>query len=659
MLEHFGHIQVLEKEVSELIAAGEVVDRPASVAKELLENAIDAGATAISIEIRGGGSSYLSVSDNGSGILQQEVPTAFLRHATSKVRDARDLESIHTLGFRGEALASIAAVSQIELVTKTKEEFSATRISLSGGQVLSLEETARERGTTIVVRDLFFNTPARMKFLKKDVSEANAISAVVDKIALSHPEISLRYVKDGKEQLFTPGDAKLLSAIYAVYGKDFSQGLLQAVYSDGPVKVRGYVSHPDHSRGNRSMQTFFINGRYVRSATCMAALTEAYRNTIMVGRFPACVLFLDMPAELVDVNVHPAKVEVRFANEKPVFDGVYFAVKNALLQLKTQENHLSGKTALSKDSHSETPPVFPQHPVHQNRINAQEYRRLYADKPTETDRIPARQKSQDTPKGRSFSQKDEIELQSPTVTYQTVIPLSRQVVPPPVVSILKKSNPKQQSFVSPAIQKAGDSASEVLVETTEAEPSSPIRVIGELFSTYIVASQGDRMLLIDKHAAHERYLFNQLRQQSGNEHCQTVIPFPIVFSSEDYDALCSNGPQLLECGFRLEDLGNKTLMVETVPMYLSLEETEPALCEIAQKLQQGSHDLESEKKNWIYESIACRGAIKAGDVSDIRELEEMVRILQEHGEITHCPHGRPITVEMSKYAIEKLFGRKQ
>ncbi len=642
-------IQVLEKNVAELIAAGGGGDRPASVVKELLENAIDAGATAIALEIRGGGSAFLRVSDNGSGMEREDVRTAFLRHATSKVRRETDLEAIHTLGFRGEALASVAAVAKVELVTKTEDAPCGTKIVLSGGAEEFFGEAAAERGTTIVVRDLFFNTPARMKFLKTDTAEGNAVSALVDKIALSHPEVSLRYIREGKEQLFTPGDSKLLSAIYAVYGRDFAKGMLEAVNSEGSMRVWGYVSHPDSSRGNRSMQSFFINGRYVRSGTCMAALTEGYKNTIMSGRFPACVLFLELPPETVDVNVHPAKVEVRFANEKPVFDAVYFAVKNALLALSRQEP-LAGRETVEPQGRGEAPArqaaAFPsQKDKTPQHISAREYREMLGE-----GKKPA-----------PFGEQPE-ELHSPAAPYR-LSPLPAQA-PPSSMPSREEMGRRFPNLFGAAVP-APEPPKEPIPPVEEPVrglglEEEPVRVIGELFSTYILASQGEKLLLIDKHAAHERYLFNRLRDGRGaGEQAQSVLPFPLVFSAEDYGALCENEERLRECGFTLEDLGGKTLMVETVPMYLELSQAAAALSEIAAKLREGRQDLESEKLNWIYESVACRSAVKAGDVSDPKELAAIVELLQRHGEITHCPHGRPITVELTRSAIEKLFGRRQ
>ena len=512
------HIQVLDKHTAELIAAGEVVERPSSVVKELLENTIDAGATMVAVEIQNGGVTYIRITDNGAGIAREDVPTAFLRHATSKVRREEDLEAIGTLGFRGEALASIAAVSRVELLTCAAGETAGTRYTLEGGEDGRLEDTGCPQGTTIVVRDLFYNVPARMKFLKKDVSEANAVAGVVDRIALSHPEVSFRFIRDGREELLTPGDSQLRSCIYAVLGKEFSDSLLPVDYTLGGVHVHGFASKPAASRANRTMQHFFINGRYVKTRTAMAALEQAYKGAIMVGKFPACVLHLDMPPETVDANVHPAKIEVRFINEKPVFDAVYHGLKSALAAGDVPKQAvLPVRPAVGQPQaeqlHME-PPAAPRSPA--SHIDA------ILDKPPAQPTAPAPAVPSAPPAARPR-------------------PVLRDGTDAPYYAAPSYLNIERTS-VQPAAAPEPPPAPPPVREEPAAPPpaekaSEPVVYVGEVFHTYVIAQMGESLYVIDKHAAHERLLYNQLKATPHNDAQMLLEPVSVPLGREEYAAV--------------------------------------------------------------------------------------------------------------------------
>ena len=639
-------IQVLDKHVAELIAAGEVVERPASVIKELFENAVDAGATPITVEIRNGGVTYMSVADNGCGIAREDVPTAFLRHATSKVRTADDLISIGTLGFRGEALASVAAVARVEMLTATEEDDFATRYIIEGGVEMACEDAARPRGTTIIVRDLFFNVPARSKFLKKDVGEANAVATAIDRLALSHPEISVRFIRDGREELLTPGNNNLKSAIFAVMGKDFTDGLIPVDYTLGGVSVCGYVCKPTYSRANRTMQHFYINGRYVHTKTAVVALEQAYKGSIMVGRFPTCVLMITLPAETVDANVHPAKMEVRFIQEKPVFDAVYYAAKNAL--------QAGDRLPVTPREPSKQSQVEPKPAVEQLYFRTEEAPATVPSKPLQTD---------------TKDLHDDLPISIPIVSSFTKKPLFDGSVFDEPRLVLHDDADKPAMELFEAVQPAGVSAHQPLEEAKpkeepavvlSAQPEEePVRLIGEAFHTYVFAEQGGTLYCIDKHAAHERILYNPLIQNSDNEpQVQLLLsPVPITLQKDEFSALMDAEQALVAAGFEIEDFGDNTILVRAVPMLLTGCDIAATLQEIAGGLLSGKQEITTAKQEWIYHSTACRAAVKAGDSSTSAELLSLAKRVLSDDAVRYCPHGRPVCITWSKADFEKQFGR--
>ncbi len=623
-------IRVLEKQVAEFIAAGEVVDRPASVVKELVENSIDAGATALTVEIQKGGIAFLRVTDNGCGIPSSQVPTAFLRHATSKIHTQEDLEQIGTLGFRGEALASIATVSRVEMLTCLQGEIAGTRYVIAGGEEQAYEEAGCPPGTTIVVRDLFYNTPARMKFLKSDMTEAKAVAGVLDHIALSHPEISIRFLKDGKEELHTPGDNRLKSAIYAVYGKEFTAGLLPVQYELDHITVQGFVSKPSAARPNRSMQMFFINGRCVKSRTAAAAVEQAVKGSIMVGKFPACVLHIGVSCQAVDVNVHPAKLEVRFFQEKPIFDAIYHGVKTALQTGDTPKPLVFPK--------EETAPI----PVlRQEKLFSGSARPVLSDEKKET----------------SFFVKQTEEL-------PIALPAASPVARKPSAWTLQDSGNERPRQPKPPVEavsakETGTAKEEAPAPAQEWLAGRPCRVIGEVFDTYILVElDGENLWLVDKHAAHERLLYEKIKGQKEGEEAQLLLePIPVTLDKTEYAAVLESLDIFSQAGLELEDFGGGTVLVRSAPLSLEGADISGAVMEMAGHLAQSKTDVTAEHIDWLYHNMACRAAVKAGDRLDTLELAALVQELQEHPEVRYCPHGRPIYIAVKRKDLEKQFGR--
>ena len=617
-----AEIRVLDKHVAELIAAGEVVERPASVIKELLENAIDAGARHVTVEIRDGGVTYMRVTDDGCGIPRQELPTAFLRHATSKVRKEEDLASIATLGFRGEALASIAAVARVDVTTCVAGEIAGAHYAIYGGEEQVLEDAGCPVGSTFIVRDLFYNIPARMKFLKKDVSESNAVAGVVERLALSHPEIALRFIRQERTELQTAGDGDLFGCIRAVFGKAFADGLLPVEYAMGGVKVSGFTCKPEAGRQNRTMQHFFINGRYVKTQTAMVAMERAYRGVMMVGKFPTCVLRLEMPPETVDANVHPAKIEVRFINEKPVFDAVYYGVKSAI------EAGDSIHRILLRDEAPASRPVAP--PPRHPAVTAPLFE-VRQTPPTEPH--PAASFLDVAVDDRPA----EIGLADGTdkpISFTVKAPPEQPVSPPPAA----KTEPQAE-------------------QTVLEEQAPPVRLIGELMHTYILAEMGDSLYIIDKHAAHERLLYNELKKNARSDAQMLLSPLSVTVSREEHTALTENRDVLSQAGIEVEDFGSSTVLVRAVPMLLSGADIAGLLQEIAAGLAEGGRQVLSAKLDWIYHSSACRAATKAGDHNSTAELAELARRGLTDDSVRYCPHGRPVCVEMTRRELEKQFGR--
>lgn len=662
-----GVINVLDKHVAELIAAGEVVERPASVIKELVENAIDAGAKHITVEIKNGGTTFMRVTDDGCGFLREDVKLAFLRHATSKVREQDDLDHIATLGFRGEALASISAVSRLQLITKSAKEDTGTSYIIEGGEEKSFDDAGCPVGTTFVIRNLFYNIPARAKFLKKDVSEGNTVSNVVDKTALSHPEIAFTFVRDGKQALKTFGDGKLLSAIYAVFGREFATSLIPVDYQLDGITVSGYVSKPVNSRPNRNMQNFFINGRYVKSRTAMAALEEAFKGSIMVGKFPSCVLNLSLPFEAIDVNVHPSKIEVRFINERPVFDAVYHAAKSALLRHDDRKQaHFKDDSALREIRRSSTfnnaQAVFRKSgpPKVQSQIKPKDEFNPFSDIEFS--------KPNPKPKLQSLDDLHLTENKNPFDVY------SKQAVKN---TKREESYSKPQNQPLPLIQKPDTPKPAVIADKPKAEEivvtekpnSEPVvlyeqqkdelKYVGELFDTYIIVEKNQKeMLLIDKHAAHERIIYEKLKAEKAGSSAQLLLtPITVTLGKSEYDAAINHLDMFSDCSFEVEDFGNSTLLVRSAPQYIEAAEVADCITEMADYISMGKNDIFTEKMDWFYHNVACRSAIKAGHKNSAQELIDIVKTLEENPQIRYCPHGRPICIVMKKSEIERQFGR--
>ncbi len=644
-------INVLPKHIADLIAAGEVVERPSSVVKEAVENSIDAGASIITVEVQHGGITYIRITDNGSGILREDVRNAFVSHATSKIATASDLDKIGTLGFRGEALASVSAVARVEVMTRAREESVGTHYIIEGGEEKSLDDAGCPEGTTLIVRDLFFNTPARMKFLKKDVSEANAVASVMDRVALSHPEISFRFIRDGKEAMLTPGDGKLTSAIYAVFGKEFANSLIPIDYSLNSVSVSGYISKPVYSRANRNMQLFFLNSRLVKTGTGSAALTESYKNSIMTGKFPACVININVPNEAVDVNVHPSKLEVRFANEKAIYDCIYYGAKNALSK-DNERPQVELEKVISSPRFAK-PQIFIPEEAEQIKFAPKAPNAAVEEK---NEMPKANEKSVHKP---SFGF---VKLSQPEVKYTPVMKSedvndeekSEKILPMPRVTVYE---PKAES-VQEAL--ASTSTEEEITEIKEEKTALDFKIIGEAFKTYIFAECDGKLVIIDKHAAHERMIYNELKNSTdGIFMQQLLVPVTVTLSKEEFDVVQNNIETLEKAGFSVEVFGTGSVIVRECPSVIDAADVANLIEETATYLLQNRNDLISEKLDWIFHSSACRAAIKAGDKTDRYELQKFTEKLLMDDEIRFCPHGRPVLAELTRRELEKFFGRIQ
>lgn len=632
-------INILPKEVYQLIAAGEVVERPSSVVKEMIENSVDAGAKNITVEIKNGGSTYIRITDDGCGIARSEVKKVFISHATSKIKVSDDLDKIGTLGFRGEAMASISAVAKVQLLTRTPDEEIGTRYEIAGGQELDFSDAGCPVGTTIVVADIFFNTPARMKFLKKDVTEANAVAGVVERIAVSHPEISFRFIRDGKQTLITSGNGDLKSTIYSVFGREFANSLIPVDYEINNMRVSGFVTKPSMSRKSRGMQFFFINSRLVKSQTANAALEQAYRNSIMVGKFPGCVLNIECNSSFVDVNVHPAKIEVRFANEKPVFELVYYGVKNAIEMLDTpKEAHFSAPrptqtTVNGKIDFFKPKEEMPTQIQFKQESNPDDFWRVAAPD-------VLREKSPKTEEEQNY-------VEESTTTAK--LDLNKFTKP----SI---SN-EQQTSKEPETQKQSEPLPKQ--EKTQSVEVPDFRLVGEIFKTYIIIEMDGDCYMIDKHAAHERMNFEALKASTQIASQVLLSPVAVRLSREEYNAVLSNLDLYSKCGFEIEDFGNSTVLVRECPSILDGEDVSGLVEETAAKLLDGKTDITPEQMDWIFHSTSCRAAVKAGDKTSPYEMELFVKKLLSNPNIRYCPHGRPVMIKLSKYDIEKQFGRIQ
>lgn len=632
-------INILPKEVYQLIAAGEVVERPSSVVKEMIENSVDAGAKNITVEIKNGGSTYIRITDDGCGIARSEVKKVFISHATSKIKVSDDLDKIGTLGFRGEAMASISAVAKVQLLTRTPDEEIGTRYEIAGGQELDFSDAGCPVGTTIVVADIFFNTPARMKFLKKDVTEANAVAGVVERIAVSHPEISFRFIRDGKQTLITSGNGDLKSTIYSVFGREFANSLIPVDYEINNMHVSGFVTKPSMSRKSRGMQFFFINSRLVKSQTAMAALEQAYRNSIMVGRFPGCVLNIECNSSFVDVNVHPAKIEVRFANEKPVFELVYYGVKNAIEMLDTpKEAHFSAPrptqtTVNGKIDFFKPKEEVPTQMQFKQESNPDDFWRV-ASPDVVRDKSPKSEEAQNY-------------VEESTTTAK--LDLSKFTKP-------ATSNEQQANNKPETLEQTKPLPKQEKAESVEVPD---FRLVGEIFKTYIIIEMDGDCYMIDKHAAHERMNFEALKASTEIASQVLLSPVAVRLSREEYNAVLSNLDLYSKCGFAIEDFGNSTVLVRECPSILDGEDVSGLVEETASKLLDGKTDITPEQMDWIFHSASCRAAVKAGDKTSPYEMELFVKKLLANPNIRYCPHGRPVMIKLSKYDIEKQFGRIQ
>lgn len=705
-----AEIRVLDKHTAELIAAGEVVERPASVAKELLENAIDAGATQITLSIVRGGIQQLQIADNGSGIEAEYIDKAFVRHATSKITSAEDLGHIHTLGFRGEALASIASVARVEVLTRTEADEYACCYRIEGGEPQGMEPGARPRGTTVTVNDLFYNTPARMKFLKKDVSEGTFVADIVLHEALSHPEIAFRFLRDGKQQFMTPGDGQLRSAAYAVLGREFARDLLPLDGDGGVYKVTGLVTPPRACRASRSAQHFYVNGRYVKNRTMMAALENAYKGTLMQGKYPGAILRVDMPADLVDVNVHPAKTEIRFARESDVFDAVYRTVRAALAapgsgecrfdlghvakenpQPAPQQTTLPGSAPAQ--SNPQRPAVAPAQPPqpqkHFNTLSAAEYRalnKLTAPVPARTlpgtsgvmelNSVRAPFNAPSTPQFAApaphTAQEDLLDIlpdlpeQQPKAEPAVTTALAQQPAPAQLENIESPELPEEEKSATglsalPITHNGPTAQADIPPEQTTFAPapaSLPLRVVGEVFKTYIITERNNELCLIDKHAAHERILFEQLAKDYGSVPSQMLlVPVQVNLSAEEKQALLAHQELLQNSGVEVEDYGGFTVVVRAVPADVPVDDVGDMVLELANHLLNGGRDALREKTEWVLHSIACRAAIKAGDRTTTDEMLALAQKIMDGSVPPFCPHGRPCVLKLTRKELEKQFGR--
>ena len=724
-------IHVLDKHTAELIAAGEVVERPASVVKELLENAIDAGAAQITVSIESGGVKLIEISDNGTGIEAAYIPTAFIRHATSKIQTEEDLNHIHTLGFRGEALASIASVARVEVLTRTEADECASVYRIEGGEAYPIEPGARSVGTTIRVKDLFYNTPARMKFLKKDSSEGTFVADTVAHVALSHPEVSFKFIREGKLQYVTPGDGQLRSAAYAVLGREFSRDLIELDNREGVYRVWGLITQPRSCRASRSMQYFYINGRYVRNRTMMAGMEMAFKGTTMQGKFPGGILLLEMPSDLVDVNVHPAKTEVRFARENDIFDLVYHATKLALAQPGTGERLFAFEEPKNEKNNEKSNISGKSEDSNGNAVKKNNFTGLSAVIPGQAEPGTLEHHPQTAPSVASAAPTAPAPAVPtwpvrPTAAEADILPGPSTASPSkhswttvapsaplnPDISLHSPKRPEEEAGLAEPVAprfRAASSEAQLDIEpdaddlpgaqdhmaawdpaprpkTAELEPAAaepaeteeasapagtpeqmgfdlqegpePLRYVGELFRTYILAERGDEVCIIDKHAAHERQLFEKLAASYGDVPSQLLLePVVVELSAEEKTALLANIDLLERAGLEIDDFGGNSVFLRAVPADVEQSSAEDLLVELAAKLAHGSRDALSEKTEWVLHSISCRAAIKAGDHTSPQELMALAEKILSGEVPPFCPHGRPCVLKLTRKELEKQFGR--
>ncbi len=669
-------INVLDKHTAELIAAGEVVEKPASVVKELVENSIDAGARNILVDIENGGIKKILVQDDGCGIDSEYVATAFIRHATSKISGKEDLNSIASLGFRGEALASIASVSKVTLITKTEQQDFAVEYVVEGGEEISIEIKPFVNGTRFIIRDLFYNTPARMKFLKKDATEAGYINEILTNLALSHPDIAFTFKKDGKEVFNTPGDGNLKNTIACLFTTSFANEVCSVDYSDGKYSIKGYTTFPHYSRQSRNMQFVFINGRFVKNKTIIAAVENAYKGTVMVGKFPGYVLNVEMPFDCVDVNVHPAKTEVRFANDSEIFTAVYRAVKSALsentdikqvnIKNTVQTKFFVDTENIKQQSFAETIKTETPQPKQEFKLNI--------NKPKETFKTVSAQEFKENYLGSTNVVRSDSSF-TPYVSdtsQNTVKSFRKQDIFIPFEDMEdKKDSVNTETVVTqtPILEKTEADVTEDITVTAEiAEKTQEntnsdneflydIRVIGEIFNTYILCQVEESLVIIDKHAAHERLLYEKLKKTQNNDNQMLLVPVGVNLSAKEKEAIMDNIKLLDESGFIIEDMGLNGVMVRAVPLNISSDDPQSLIEEIAHNLSEGDGSPVTEKQEWILHSVACRSAIKAGDKATEYELKQLVNDIKTQKIPLYCPHGRPVIISLTKKEIERQFGR--
>ncbi len=676
-------INVLPQHVAELIAAGEVVERPSSVVKELIENSVDAHAKRITVEIKNGGIRFIRISDDGCGISREDIRNAFVSHATSKIKTGTDLDRITTLGFRGEALASVAAVAKVETLTKTPDENTGTRYVIEGGKEKECSDAGCPDGTTFIIRDIFYNTPARMKFLKKDSTEGNYVSDIVTRLALSHPDIAFSLIKDNKRVLTTSGSGNLKDAVYSVFGRDFSSSLIECSYSVDSVSVGGFVSIPTAGRATRNMQHCFVNGRYVKIPSASSALDNAYKNSVTVGKFPSCVLFITVPPESVDVNVHPAKTEVRFSDERKIYEVIYYAALGAIwtndvrsrIKFDKKEpinefinrNKEPIKQTVMPESVTQPKPKNPEtltdaaaeeietKPVSDSGFDFNK-RRVNIDISAADEYDEPDIKNTEKTAAGAFERKKE---QTSAVTSLSAEYAKLHEPKLPLYEINENETPDLISGYTKNI-KSEDCAEPVPLKTEDEKETEDFNIIGEAFNTYIIAQTKKKLLFIDKHAAHERILFNELKKRGADSSSQLLLhPAAVTLSRSEYIAVTENLDLFKNAGYSVEDFGEGCIVVRECPIDLSETDIADIVTELAGQLIGGTRTMMPEKLDWLYHSTACRAAIKAGnDISPAEQRELVGRVLSDDG-IRYCPHGRPVIIEMSEYELEKQFGRIQ
>lgn len=630
-------INILPPHLADMIAAGEVVERPASVIKELMENSFDAGARNINVEIRGGGSAYIRVSDDGCGMSPEDAGIAFTRHATSKLRDERGLEAIGTMGFRGEALAAIAAVSEIELLTRKKGEGEGTRLCLLAGEIQQMHAAGCPEGSSIIVERLFFNTPARLKFLKSDRSEASACALATLRCALSRPDVSVRFIRDGKEEFFSPGDGRPDSCLYTLLGRDAALSMLECGSEREGMKLSGFVSSPRSGRGNRSQQFFFCNGRYIRSALLQAALEQAYKNTLLTGKYPSCVLYLDIGLGSVDVNVHPTKMEVKFSEEKKVFDLVYYAVLSAL----QSEEHSAAASLASAAKSSTQPRADFYRSMSSESFRANNYS-------VKSSPVKASAPAPAISAPKLVSSAPSVFKSSP-VSYQTKMELPRSSISAEKVSLPQYPASSDKDQKSPIVEKP--------VQNVESSTVPDHKIVGEAMKTYIIVELEEELILIDKHAAHERMIFDRLKEEKREIMAQTLLePVTLRLSGEDSEILEANAQLLSRLGFEIDAFGEAEYIVRSAPADMSPADLPSAIEEVCEKLRRGRKSRLEEMQDDILHTVACKAAIKAGWDTHQKELERLVEAVLS-GKVRYCPHGRPVSIRLSRHELDKQFKR--